>query len=187
MAFRGPTASRLLRVGLLSCVVLIAVPALAGEAITYTYDALGRLVVAQSDGTVNDDQTHALCFDPAGNRTKYRADDAGALPSCAPTPSPMPTPTAPSTPSNTAPTAVADSNNMNNGQTKVINVIANDTDADGDTPLVLTAASVVSGSATVSLASATEVRVVYVSGNATISYQVTDARGASSTGQLSVF
>lgn len=160
----------------------------ATEAITYTYDALGRLVVAQSDGTVNDNETHSLCFDPAGNRTKYRADDAGAVPSCAPTPSPMPTPTAPATPgSNTAPTAVSDTNDMTGGQTKLINVIANDTDADGDIPLFLTGASVTSGAGLVSLASATEVKVVYGTGTVIISYQVTDARGAVSTGQLQVY
>lgn len=176
----------------LACAMTTA--ARPSESITYTYDALGRLVVAQSDGTVNDNQTHSLCFDPAGNRTKYRADDAGALPSCAPTPSPMPSPTAPAMPtSNTAPTAVSDSNNMSCGQTKLINVIANDADADGDTPLMLTGASVVSGIGSAAVASGTEVSVLYGSGspwgcgNLTISYQVTDARGAASTGQLSVF
>jgi hypothetical protein len=170
-------------------------PALASESITYTYDALGRLVVAKSEGTVNDDQTHSLCFDPAGNRTKYRSDDTGIVPSCAPTPSAMPSPTAPPTPGmNTLPTAVADTKQVGPNQTRAVDVIANDTDADGDLPLALIAASVSSGSCTVALFSGTEVSVTRgMSGGpghgapvCTISYTVIDGRGGSAIGQLQI-
>jgi hypothetical protein len=71
-------------------------PLPAGETITYTYDALGRLVKAQSSGSINNNHARSLCYDPAGNRTQMRSDSAGAVASCtggSPTPTPTPTPT----------------------------------------------------------------------------------------------
>lgn len=71
-------------------------PLSAGETITYTYDALGRLVVAQRSGTVNNGQIQSLCYDPAGNRTVFKSDSGGAAASCqgggggTPTPTPAP-------------------------------------------------------------------------------------------------
>lgn len=50
----------------------------AGENITYTYDELGRLVAISTTGTVNDGQSVAVTFDPAGNRTNYAVSGAGA-------------------------------------------------------------------------------------------------------------
>lgn len=49
----------------------------AGETITYTYDALGRLAEAQSSGTVNNGQDVAISYDAAGNRTNYTVTGAG--------------------------------------------------------------------------------------------------------------
>jgi heme-binding NEAT domain protein len=67
----------------------------------------------------------------------------------------------------------------------IINVIANDTDPDGDYPLTLVAVSDPTGTAYV--ASSSEVGWA---GNAagiyTIQYTVQDARGATSTGTLQV-
>lgn len=68
-------------------------PATSTETITYTCDALGRLVAAQSSGSVNSGQARSLCYNAAGNRTQYRSSNAGALVSCsggasAPTPAP---------------------------------------------------------------------------------------------------
>lgn len=177
-------------VGLSAIITIVASSSSATESVTYTYDALGRLVVAQSAGTVNDDQAHSLCFDPAGNRTKYYSDDATGIASCAPTPAPMPTPSPPASSSNTPPVAVQDSGYVNFiNQPTLFNLVANDTDADGDYPLVLTSASVTSGYGTVSLISPTQVSVERKyswSTNMTISYQITDGRGAVSTGQLLV-
>lgn len=42
--------------------------------VTYTYDALGRLIAAESSGAVNDGQTVTTTFDAAGNRTSYAVD-----------------------------------------------------------------------------------------------------------------
>jgi YD repeat-containing protein len=58
----------------------------AGETITYTYDALGRLVVAKSTGTVNNNQTHSICYDAAGNRILYDSNTTGTPPACVSSP-----------------------------------------------------------------------------------------------------
>lgn len=74
---------------------LIPSPSRSTETITYSYDALGRLVKAQSSGSVNNNHARSLCYDASGNRIQYRVDAAGAVASCSgsPTPSPTPTPT----------------------------------------------------------------------------------------------
>jgi len=63
-------------------VLLSSSPAVASETQTYTYDELGRLTAVQYSGSVNNGQAHSLCYDPAGNRTNYKSDSAGALASC---------------------------------------------------------------------------------------------------------
>ena len=59
-----------------------AVPVMASETQTYTYDAKGRLIVKKSTGTVNNNQTHSYCYDKAGNRITYDANATGAPASC---------------------------------------------------------------------------------------------------------
>lgn len=54
----------------------------ASETLTYTYDALGRLVVTKSTGTVNSNQTHSICYDKAGNRISYIATSNGLPAAC---------------------------------------------------------------------------------------------------------
>ena len=46
-----------------------AAPAVASETITYTYDALGRLVAVARTGTVNNGASASYTYDPANNRT----------------------------------------------------------------------------------------------------------------------
>src|SRR3546814_14216160 len=65
-----------------------AATSLAGETITYSYDALGRLVAVQSAGTINNNQAHSICYDPSGNRTQYKSSGTGSIAGCAPTPTP---------------------------------------------------------------------------------------------------
>jgi YD repeat-containing protein len=43
----------------------------ASETITYSYDALGRLIETRSSGTVNNNLVMGTSYDPAGNRTNY--------------------------------------------------------------------------------------------------------------------
>ena len=45
--------------------------AVASEATTYTYDALGRVAAAASSGSVNDGLNLSYTYDPAGNRLTY--------------------------------------------------------------------------------------------------------------------
>ncbi len=54
-------------------VFVAASPGLATETISYTYDALGRLIEIKSAGSVNDGQVAATAYDDAGNRTSYSA------------------------------------------------------------------------------------------------------------------
>lgn len=77
----------------------------ATETVTYAYDALGRLVRVQSSGSVNNSVARSLCYDAAGNRTRYVSSLSGATASCSgtPSPSPTPTPTPAPTPSPTPP------------------------------------------------------------------------------------
>lgn len=44
----------------------------AGETVTYTYDALGRLVGTQAPGASANGTTQIFQFDGAGNRTQYQ-------------------------------------------------------------------------------------------------------------------
>lgn len=171
----------------------LAAASAANETTHHNYDALGRLVISQSEGTVNDDETRSLCYDAAGNRTKFVSDDAAGVANCAPAFQPMPSPSPIST-SNTPPTANTDSVSVRKpsffqpAETKSVNVIANDTDADGDLPLVLISVSITSGGASVQLESSSNVLVTAASsaGASSANYEVIDARGAVSTGTLTI-
>jgi outer membrane lipoprotein SlyB len=58
----------------------LAAPAFADSSVTYTYDALGRLVRSVSSGTSSADTSYTL--DPAGNRSNVTVTGGGpALPS----------------------------------------------------------------------------------------------------------
>jgi hypothetical protein len=74
----------------LSAAAGFAAPAAAGEVKSYTYDALGRLVVVQSAGTVNDGEVDSLCYDRAGNRKSFRSNNAGGIVNCVEIGSPAP-------------------------------------------------------------------------------------------------
>ncbi len=49
--------------------LLASAPAEASETITYSYDALGRLVQVTRSGTVNNGASATYSYDPANNRT----------------------------------------------------------------------------------------------------------------------
>ena len=59
-----------------------AIPVFASETITYTYDALGRLVKAQNSGAVNNNQVRSFCYDKAGNRIQYVSNGTGVPAAC---------------------------------------------------------------------------------------------------------
>jgi ABC-type sugar transport system substrate-binding protein len=54
----------------------------AAETKTYTYDALGRLVVVKSTGNANNNQVRSYCYDKAGNRVEFAADQVGTPANC---------------------------------------------------------------------------------------------------------
>ena len=156
-------------------------PARASETVTYNYDALGRLVAAQHVGSVNNGQAQSLCYDAAGNRTQYRSSAAGTLADCsAPPPSPPPSPP----PGNQPPVANANSLSAPKCVQRTINVTANDTDPEGNYPLVLTAVDQpwawVQSSTTVGMTTPD------TNGNYVITYTVADSLGASANGTLTV-
>lgn len=148
--------------------------ALGAETIYYSYDALGRLTVSTISGGPNNAVGTATCFDAAGNRTRYTV--GAAVTSCG-TAGPPP-------PSNTPPVAVNDSSSGMCNVTKTVNVVANDYDPDGHTPLSLV--SVTPGTNTdASVSSSTSLAVTgYLRGTEYIYYVVRDSLGATATGRL---
>jgi hypothetical protein len=169
--------------------------ALASETTTYSYDALGRLVATTHSGGPNNGVAMATCFDPAGNRTAYTVVASGAAtcgtPTPTPTPGPTPTPT-PSptpTPTNQPPVAVADTIGFTCNVGGTINLIANDYDPDGNTPLHLVSIDNNDSSGTVS-AYITSTSSVAVNGTTSgtyyLNYEIADSLGATNTGILTV-
>lgn len=163
------------RVFLSSCGVVVLLTsgiASASETVTYSYDELGRLVASTVSGGPNNTIGTATCFDPAGNRTRYTV--GAGVTSCG---SPPP-------PTNTPPVAVNDSSSGLCNATKIVNVLANDSDPDGHTPLSLV--SVTPGSTTdASIYSSTSLTVTgWVRGTEYIYYVVRDSLGATATGRL---
>jgi YD repeat-containing protein len=66
------------RLFLATSVCALATAAQAGETVTYTYDALGRLVATQSSGSVNNGVSTSVGYDPAGNRSTYTVSGSGS-------------------------------------------------------------------------------------------------------------
>lgn len=185
---------------LATCSVLslaIMMPASAQQSSEeYTYDSLGRLVVSKTAGGENNNETHSLCFDAAGNRTNYHSTSDGSLAGCVdtgsgsstPTPTPSPTPTPTPTPSNNPPTTTNDSISGQCFLSLTTNVIVNDTDPEGNYPLVLQSVSRVSGQAGATKVSDSSVRVDFGPSYdiSTYNYSVRDSLGATSQGQLTI-
>lgn len=65
-------------VGAVTCAALLGSPVLASESTTYTYDALGRLVVVSVSGGPNDGHQSSTSFDSGDNRTNYSVGGAPA-------------------------------------------------------------------------------------------------------------
>jgi hypothetical protein len=172
-------------------ILLAAASALAGasaasasEAVTYTYDALGRLTAVSSSGTVNNGVATSLGYDPAGNRSSYAVTGAGGAPPPPPPPAPPPPPPAPPPPANHPPTAVSDSGAQAKCSTATYDVLVNDSDIDGDTPLSLVSVTGLG----FSVVSQTDVQFMSTSstGTKTGTYTVQDSRGATASATLSV-
>lgn len=155
----------------------LAGAAAASETVTYSYDALGRLVAVATSGGPNDGVDVGTSYDPAGNRCHHVVAAGGGAQPC-------PAPPPPPPPPNQPPVTVADSGSQQRCSTGIYNVTANDSDPDGDLPLTVTA---VSGPG-YSVHSPSEVQ--FVSGNSTGpktgTYTVQDTRGATADGTITV-
>jgi len=156
--------------------------ATAQETTTYSYDPLGRLVTSARSGGPNNGVAMATCFDPAGNRTQYTVTTNGVSACGSPTPTPTPTS------SNQPPNAVADTLSLPCGTSGPVNLTANDTDPEGNLPLVVQSITFVSGKpASATIASNSTVNVTTTTkGVSVFSYVVADSLGATATGQLTV-
>lgn len=75
------TGECIMRVAIALAVVAVGMiaaisPSFASETITYTYDALGRLVKVVHSGTVNNNMQTVYTFDPADNRNSMATTGA---------------------------------------------------------------------------------------------------------------
>ena len=163
--------------------VVGAMPARASEAQTYTYDALGRLVVSTISGGPNNTIGTATCFDPAGNRTRQTVGAGVTACGSAPTPTPTPTPT----PGNSPPVANPDNaGTMGKCVIKHVNVTANDTDPNGDALTVIDATASGDMLASVASASTVDIESGQTAGAKIINYTISDGHGGTASSTISV-
>ena len=171
--------------GLLISVSVIALMmpsgAMSTETVTYSYDTQGRLVQSVISGTVNNGQTSTTAFDTAGNRTNYAVSLNGASPPPPPPPPPPP---------NQPPVSVADATlSVVCDANDVRNVLGNDTDPEGDLPLSMT----LTGGSGLSYVAQEGVQSIRFyapptrNTGYTVSYVITDARGATASASLSLY
>ena len=164
-------------------VIALMVPFGAGatETVTYTYDAQGRLIQSVISGTVNNGQSNSTTFDAANNRTNYSVSVAGAPPP----PSPPPPP-----PANNPPVSVADATlSVACNASGARNVLGNDTDPDNDLPLsmTLTGGSGINHVAQEGVQSIRFYAPPTRNTAYTVSYIITDARGATTSASLALY
>ena len=167
----------------------------ANDTITYTYDPLGRLIAVSTTGGPNQGLNIGTCYDHAGNRTTYSAGPAGtpAPPPCPPSPpgtppSPPPPPPPPPPPTgNQPPTTASDSLSVPQCATASKNVLANDSDPEGNYPLSLVSVTQGNkGAATIVSSTTIQFEAGFSTGGSALTYTVQDSLGASSTGILNI-
>jgi YD repeat-containing protein len=180
----------------------------AAETVIYGYDAQGRLTGVARNGV-----STAYVYDRADNRTSMTVSPGGtpSPPPSGPPPPPAPPPPAPPPPApppppppppappppapppppppsaNSPPTTVADSLSVARCSTGSRNVVANDSDPEGNTPLVLLdVSSGAKGNASVASSTTVQYESFDQAGSDPLTYTVRDSLGASSTGTLNV-
>lgn len=172
----------------------------------YTYDTLGRLVIASTTGGANNGETHSLCYDSADNRTTYSATSNGTVAPCVEDGAQTPAMVASSTveaesasstqleadsssPSSSSPATTADLVSGECALVATVNLTANDSDPDGNYPLSLSSISPgPEGSANATIVSPSSVSVTFgPSGDSTaFTYTVANSQGVTGSGQLNV-
>lgn len=166
--------NRILLISVGAIALLVPLGVRATETVTYTYDAQGRLVQSVISGTVNNGQTSNTSFDAANNRTNYSVSLNGGTP--------------PS--SNQPPVTAPDSLSVPRCTVRTKDVTFNDSDPEGNVPLVvLSAVNANSSVGTASVASASSVSYeaygTAISSDS-VTYTVRDSLGATATGTLSI-
>jgi hypothetical protein len=180
------------RLFLAASALAISVAGEASETISYQYDGLGRLVSLTSTGSVNNGQTTALSYDPAGNRSGYLVTGVGGTapppPSPPSPPPPSPPPPSPPPPANQPPVANVDTATVAKCDVVTKNVVLNDTDPEGNYPLSVLSVSYsgTRGSAYVDSSTNIVFESNGTSGIASIAYTLRDSLGATATGNFNV-
>ena len=161
----------------------------ASDTVIYSYDALGRLVATSTTGGTNDGLGVSTAYDPAGNRTNYSVSGASGSPPPPPPPppSPPPPPPPPPPPGNQPPVAVADVGSQNRCTEASYDVLANDSDPDGNLPLVLVS---VSGGGTRGTPTIFQNKISFtpngLNGTALVDYTMRDSLGATASTTLTI-
>jgi YD repeat-containing protein len=160
--------------------LLVSGSAGASEIVKYRYDELGRLVASTVSGGPNDTIGTATCFDAAGNRTRHTVG-AGvtACGSGSPPPGPPP-PSAPPPVAVSDPSVIGPCNSVIN-----YNVVANDYDPNGNTPLTLVSVTSNSHVSAQVISSTTIQFIGSTPGNtSTLSYVIKNSLNATATGTV---
>ncbi len=187
-----------LKLGMAS-VLLFPVPVLAqsSEAVTYVYDALGRLVQTSHTGTANTGVNSSYSYDAADNRTNVNVSGAPESPGGGDPGGGGPGGGDPGggNPGGGGTNQPPIANNDNGGTVGVcsfisVNVVANDTDPEGHYPLSLVSIQSVSpssrGEANVESSTNIGFNSYGSGGSVQVVYVVQDSQGATSTGTLSL-
>jgi YD repeat-containing protein len=155
----------------------LASAAEAGDTVTCSYDALGRLTATTTTGGPNGAVAKGVAYDPAGNRSAYNVTGVAVPP-----PPPPPPPAG-----NQAPVAVNDTGAVTKcDHLAVLCPLANDYDPGANTPLVLLSASY-SGSLGTAVASNPQLRFLpnpSGTGTAVITCTMRDSLGATASATL---
>ncbi len=149
----------------------LAGAALGAETTTYEYDAQGRLIKSAKSGGPASGTQKCTSFDAAGNRTNQTVNSSGCTGS-----------SGGGGGSNSPPVAVDDLV-LAVGNTATKNVVANDTDPDGDTLTVISASG---PGVSVTISGGTTLNVTGVFADVFVTYTVSDGNGGTDTGVLSV-
>lgn len=155
-----------------------AFPATAQEVTTYKYDALGRLIETGKTLNSNPSGEHSLCYDPAGNRTEFDSS-TGSAASCS---------GGGGVGSNLPPVTTSDSVSVLCNQSTTVNVISNDSDPEGHTPLKLVSVTVTNGDAGAAIVSSSTLDIVgdIQSSTSQATYVIEDKFGAASEGSVTI-